>query len=572
MIMEPSISPVPRLLPEQITAAYWGEYIERSNVYSVTNGSTMSAANLFTGINATFYDYYVDGEIADGWLTGIKGDEYNMGPNWKWLPYGTLNQALSDYADNTNSPKNDTTYPLYFGNLKYADDASEVNNLYNFKKRANNSDGLNPASTAITGLTGQTLTGSNTDIHHYKSGATNENGAAMAIFDEDFLSGNNSQGKQLATILHSPSFPVRKNDSVKAIYANAANVSFDTGENLYAHFWKSASDSINVEGAKNGNVYSFTIPDGYTNVLFYKASSIGGTWSYQTNDITTHPTGTNIQAILDEATAKDVTWEAPSVTTTTHTYYEYDSTDGKDNAFITNINTTNKTAEIDYYPNSAHYAESDKGYKGFFPFDYNSVLKRFDVNKVYFVPSADWKKDGARFAAYFDGGVVSEQWMSMSETSTGSGVYSCDVPRGATKETKVIFCRMDGSNSTNNWNNRWNQTGNLECPFDTDVNKFTLNSEPEWTNVGVWSRNNGNGVTKYNSNSETAASHYAHDQGFGMKLEIPFTIGKYGLNDDGTAQQFNFSGDDDLLLTCSSVTEANTIVFPHPVGRTRSVF
>ncbi|MBQ6413047.1 MAG: fibro-slime domain-containing protein, partial [Ruminococcus sp.] len=367
----------------------------------------------------------------------------------------------------------------------------------------------------------------------------------MAIFDEDFLSGNNSQGKQLATILHSPSFPVRKNDSVKAIYANAANVSFGTGEKLYAHFWKSATDSINVEGAKNGNVYSFTIPDGYTSVLFYKASSIGGSWSYKTKDITTIPTDTNIQAKLNNTTNNNVTWEAPSVTTTTHTYYEYDSTDGKDNAFITNINTTNKTAAIDYYANSAHYAESNSGTKGFFPFDYNSVLKRFTVNKVYLVPSDDWKSDNARFAAYFfDGGLSEPKWMSMSGSS---GVYSCNIPNGATENTKVIFCRMNPNDSTNKWENKWNQTNNLECPFDTDVNKFALDSGYD-NPSGTWSRNNGTGVTKYNSNSATAASHYAHDQGFGMKLEIPFTIGKNGLNDDGTAQQFNFSGDDDLWV------------------------
>ena len=37
------------------TGGYWGEYIERNNVYSVNEGENMSSSNLFTGITATFY-------------------------------------------------------------------------------------------------------------------------------------------------------------------------------------------------------------------------------------------------------------------------------------------------------------------------------------------------------------------------------------------------------------------------------------------------------------------------------------------------------------------------------------
>ena len=35
-----------------------------------------------------------------------------------------------------------------------------------------------------------------------------------------------------------------------------------------------------------------------------------------------------------------------------YTYYEYDSTGGKDNAFIQNINSGNKTATIEYSDNT----------------------------------------------------------------------------------------------------------------------------------------------------------------------------------------------------------------------------
>ena len=39
-----------------------------------------------------------------------------------------------------------------------------------------------------------------------------------------------------------------------------------------------------------------------------------------------------------------------------------------------------------------------------------------------------------------------------------------------------------------------------------------------------------------------------HDQGIGMKLEIPFTVSNGGKNDDNTDQVFRFSGDDDLWV------------------------
>ena len=44
----------------------WGDYIwgstnKRSNEYTVSDGTTMSNPNLFTGITATMYDYYTDG-------------------------------------------------------------------------------------------------------------------------------------------------------------------------------------------------------------------------------------------------------------------------------------------------------------------------------------------------------------------------------------------------------------------------------------------------------------------------------------------------------------------------------
>ena len=79
---------------------------------------------------------------------------------------------------------------------------------------------------------------------------------------------------------------------------------------------------------------------------------------------------------------------------------------------------------------------------------------------LYLKVNNNWKKDNARFAAYFFGS--GEVWVSMTLTST-TDIYEVEVPEGY---VKVIFCRMSGANQTNNWNNKWNQTGDLNIPTD----------------------------------------------------------------------------------------------------------
>ncbi len=92
---------------------------------------------------------------------------------------------------------------------------------------------------------------------------------------------------------------------------------------------------------------------------------------------------------------------------------------------------------------------------------------------IYFAPTKEWEKDGARFAAYFfnDSG---NTWVDMTKVENNLGVegglYKVNVPAGY---PKVIFCRMNGATTANNWDNRWNQTVNIELP-NNDNNFFTI--------------------------------------------------------------------------------------------------
>ena len=83
-------------------------------------------------------------------------------------------------------------------------------------------------------------------------------------------------------------------------------------------------------------------------------------------------------------------------------------------------------------------------------------------NNLYLQPNANWKKDNARFAAYFFGN--GETWVSMTDQDK-DGIYEVKKPSDKNYPS-VIFCRMNPSATANNWNNKWNQTGDLTIPTD----------------------------------------------------------------------------------------------------------
>ena len=83
---------------------------------------------------------------------------------------------------------------------------------------------------------------------------------------------------------------------------------------------------------------------------------------------------------------------------------------------------------------------------------------------LYLQPNANWKVDGARFAAYFFG--AGETWVDMTLVEDETDIYSVKAPAGY---PNVIFCRMNPNATDNNWNNKWNQTADLKVPADDKV-------------------------------------------------------------------------------------------------------
>ena len=111
-----------------------------------------------------------------------------------------------------------------------------------------------------------------------------------------------------------------------------------------------------------------------------------------------------------------------------------------------------------------------------------AILRKEEVKPMlYLTPNANWKVDGARFAAYFfDNG---EKWVSMTYNSE-LGVYEVEVPAGY---PKVIFCRMNPNATANNWDNRWNQTADLTVPTNGN-NHYTVKENTWDKGGGTWDK------------------------------------------------------------------------------------
>lgn len=125
----------------------------------------------------------------------------------------------------------------------------------------------------------------------------------------------------------------------------------------------------------------------------------------------------------------------------------------------------------------------------------DNILYDISQNLIYLTPNSNWTQASARFAAAFlNSNKSTTEWVSM--TSVGNGIYNCAIPDGSWKY--VIFCRMNPSAAANNWDNKWNQTEDLEIPTDAK-NLYTVKS-------GTWDKGGGSWSAHYDNSCWTAYS------------------------------------------------------------------
>lgn len=113
------------------------------------------------------------------------------------------------------------------------------------------------------------------------------------------------------------------------------------------------------------------------------------------------------------------------------------------------------------------------------PSDPTSSTEPVSTTTLYLRPNSNWFEDNARFAAYFYND-YGNTWVSMNTVDGEDNLYSVAVPEG--EWSAVIFCRMNPGTTGNNWDNKWNQTGDLM--FDSITGNCYEVAEGTWDNGG----------------------------------------------------------------------------------------
>ena len=99
---------------------------------------------------------------------------------------------------------------------------------------------------------------------------------------------------------------------------------------------------------------------------------------------------------------------------------------------------------------------------------------------ILFCPSTNWKKDDARFAAYFFG-ATAEKWVDMTDAD-GDGIYEAANPK---TNLSVKICRLKPGQTETKWENvKWRSI-NYEIPTGVE-NCWVVNDEAEDDATGIW--------------------------------------------------------------------------------------
>ena len=155
---------------------------------------------------------------------------------------------------------------------------------------------------------------------------------------------------------------------------------------------------------------------------------------------------------------------------------------------------------------------------------------------LYLTPNTNWHTDNARFAAAFLNSDKSVTEWADAIDSNNNGVYEIVAPAGEWKY--VIFCRMNPSATENNWDNKWNQTADLDIPTD-GTNYYTVAADTWDNGGGVWSALNSYDIV-YADESGTVNDpgvwHFWNDQNW-CGSNVTVSNAKY----DGEADKATFT-------------------------------
>ena len=126
--------------------------------------------------------------------------------------------------------------------------------------------------------------------------------------------------------------------------------------------------------------------------------------------------------------------------------------------------------------------------------------------------SSDYKVTGGRYAAYFwvSSNTSQNKWVDMTQVSNEDYIYKVTIPTDHSYD-RVIFCRMNGGTTANNWDNRWNQT--VDITIANPKNKYNVTEK----------NNNGNYTGSWDDNAYIADITYAVSITSGAGGSVEFT-------------------------------------------------
>lgn len=134
-----------------------------------------------------------------------------------------------------------------------------------------------------------------------------------------------------------------------------------------------------------------------------------------------------------------------------------------------------------------------------------------------------WDKDGARYAICQL--TDPQKWFDFTD-SDGDGTFSATI---ADDNAKIILCRMNGSTTENNWDNKWNQTADLAAPVVNGMTYTITSIDGSYSLSGNTVYLYNVGADKYMCSGNNWGSHVSVGEG-GIPLTLEVGDGIYKIS------------------------------------------
>ena len=282
-------------------------------------------------------------------------------------------------------------------------------------------------------------------------------------------------GSTGVAVVYNPQDVAREYITADALYLDPADISWQAADARYTMYLFSGSKSewVDMTAADVEGFYTSEVPEGrWTGVIFcrMKGNTTENVWDnvmYQTADlfpadendcftINGNKEGNNylgdwsVFAPHDHTYGGTPVWQWASDYSTATAVFAC-TVCGRTQSVAATV-TSDVQEDVTVYTATASFNEQTYT-------DTQIAENASAKDMLYLQPNDNWKQDGARFAAYFFGN-NGDAWASMTPTCDGNH-YQVEIPEGSW--TKVIFCRMNGNTTDNNWNDgvKWNQTDDL---------------------------------------------------------------------------------------------------------------